>query len=67
MDGLDGGHGQSSQLANFWKIAKMALFNPWIFFSQVSSFEVLWRCHQVTLSKKCLRLRPSAKTEDKKG
>ena len=22
------GHGQSSQLADFWKIAKMALFNP---------------------------------------
>ena len=22
------GHGQSSQLANFWKIAKLALFNP---------------------------------------
>ena len=28
------GHGQSSQSANFWKIAKMALFNPCIISKQ---------------------------------
>ena len=36
------GHGQSSQSDNFWKIAKMALFNPCMkfdFFSQMTSFD----------------------------
>ena len=32
----------------------------------MTSFEALWKYYQVTLSKKCLRLRPSAKTADKK-
>ena len=32
---------------------------------QITSFEVLWKCQQVTLSKNCLRLCPSAKTADK--
>ena len=31
------------------------------------SFEVHWKCHQVALSKKCLRPCPSAKTSDKNG
>ena len=48
----------------FWKIAKMALFYPWmnfeIFVGQITSFEVLWKCHFVILSKMCLRLRPCA-------
>ena len=35
--------------------------------SSLTSFQVLWKCHQVILSKKCLRLHPSAKTEDKSG
>ena len=30
-----------------------------------TSFEVLWKCHQVTLFKKCLS--PSAKIADKSG
>ena len=36
-------HGHSSQSADIWKIAKMALFNPCMkfdFFSQINSFEV---------------------------
>ena len=46
-----------------WKIAKMALFNPCMEFEkilgQMTSFEVLLKCHSLTLSKKCLRLRPA--------
>ena len=57
------GHGQSSQLADFSKIAKMALFNPCMEFDflggQMTSFEVLLKCHSLTLSKKCFRLRPA--------
>jgi len=45
----------------FWKIAKVALFYPCIefenFLGQMTSFEVLCKCHCLTLSKKCLRLR----------
>ena len=44
------------------KIAKMALFNPCMefknFLGQMTSFEVLRKCHFVILSKMCLRLRP---------
>ena len=58
------GHGQSSQSADFWKIAKMALFNPCIefktFLGPMTSFEVLWKCHQVILSKTCFRSRVCA-------
>jgi hypothetical protein len=43
-----------------WKIAKMALFDLAmdfdIFFGQMTSFEVLLKCHSLTLSKKYLRL-----------
>ena len=39
----------------FWKIAKTALFNPCMKFKktlgQITSFKVLWKCHQVTLPK----------------
>ena len=39
------GDGQSSQSADFWKFAKMALFNPCkkfeIFLGQMTSFEVV--------------------------
>jgi len=46
-----------------WKIAKMALFDPCMefefFLGQMTSFEVLLKCHSLTLSKKCLRLRPA--------
>ena len=46
-----------------WKIAKMALFDPCmkfeIFGGQMTSFELLLKCHFLTLSKKCLRLRPA--------
>ena len=46
------------------KTAKMALFYQWmkfeIFLGQMTSFEVLWICHFVILSKICLRLYPSA-------
>ena len=46
-----------------WKIAKMALFDPCmefeIFLGQMTSFEVLLKCHSLTLSKKCLRLHPA--------
>ena len=46
-----------------WKIAKMALFDLCMefenFLGQMTSFEVLWKCHFLTLSKKCLRLRPA--------
>ena len=46
------------------KIAKMALFNPCMefkfFLGQMTSFEVLRKCHFVILSKICLRLRPCA-------
>jgi len=48
----------------FWKIAKMALFNPCMKFEkilgQMPLFEVLKKCHLGTLSKISLRLRPSA-------
>ena len=46
-----------------WKIAKMALFDPCmefeIFLGQMTSFEVLLKCHALTLSQKFLRLRPA--------
>ena len=46
-----------------WKIAKMALFDPCmefeIFLGQMTSFEVLEKCHFMILSKMCLRLRPA--------
>ena len=40
------------------------LTNAWnlkfeIFWGQMTSFEVLLKCHSLTLSKKCLRLRPA--------
>ena len=51
----------------FWKIAKMALFDPCMEFKkilcQMKSFEMLWKYHCLTLLKTCLRLiqlRPSA-------
>jgi hypothetical protein len=41
----------------------MALFDPCMefvnFLGQRTSFEVLLKCHSLTLSKKCLRLRPA--------
>ena len=50
------GHGHPSR---FWKIAKMALFYPWLEFKkildQITAFEVLWKCHIVILSKLCLK------------
>jgi hypothetical protein len=50
------GHGHPGP---FWKVAKMALFNPCmkfeIFLCQITSFELLWKCHFVTLSKICIR------------
>ena len=46
-----------------WKIAKLALFDPCMefenFLGQMTLFEVLLMCHSLTLSKKCLRLRPA--------
>ena len=46
------------------KNAKMALFNPYTdfknFLGQMTSIEVLRKCHFVILSKICLRLRPCA-------
>ena len=43
------GYGQSSQYANFWKIAKMALFNQSMkfnfFLGQMTSFEVIKNTH----------------------
>ena len=46
-----------------WKIARMALFDPCIefenFLNQITSFEVLLKCHSLTSSRKCLRLRPA--------
>ena len=46
-----------------WKIAKMALFDLCmefeIFLGQMTSFEVLLKCHSLTLSKRCLRLHPA--------
>ena len=52
------GHGQSSQSANFWKIAKMTLFNPCM------KFEFFWtkwlHLNWQTLFIKCLWLCPSA-------
>ena len=46
-----------------WKIAKMALFDLCmdfeIFLGLMTSFEVVLKCHSLTLSKKCLRLRPA--------
>ena len=50
---IDVNFNQCMQFKNFW--------------GQITSFEVFWKCHKVTLSKKCLRLRPSAKTADKSG
>ena len=48
----------------FWKIAKMALFYPCMkiknVLGQMPLFEVLRKCHLVTLSKICLQLRPCA-------
>ena len=48
----------------FWKIAKMGLFYLCMKIKkklgQMPLFEVLWKCHSVTLSKICLSLRPSA-------
>ena len=53
-------HGHPSPV---WKIAKMALFDPCMefenFWGQMTSFEVLLKCHSLTLSKKCLRLQPA--------
>ena len=47
------GHGHPGPV---WKIAKMALFDACIefeiFLGQMTSFEVLWKCH-------CLRLHPA--------
>jgi hypothetical protein len=41
----------------------MALFDPCmefdIFLGQMTSFEVLSKCHSLTISKKCLRLCPA--------
>ena len=48
------GHGHPSPQ----KIAKMALLNPCM--KLISLFDVLRKCRFVTLSKICLRLRPSA-------
>ena len=60
MDALTG-HGHPGP---FKKIAKMALFNPFMkfenFLDQMPLFEVLRKCHLGTLSKICLRLCPSA-------
>ena len=58
-------HGHLSQ---FWKIAKITLFYPceiWLFLDQMTSFEVLWKCQFVILSKKYLRLCPCAIHVDK--
>ena len=44
------------------KTAKMALFDPCMefdFLGQMTSYEVLLKCHSLTLSKKCLRLCPA--------
>ena len=50
--------------SEFSKIAKMALFYPCMqiknFLGQMPLFEVLRKCHLVTLFKICLRLRPCA-------
>ena len=50
--------------SEFSKIAKMALFYPCMkikkFLGQMPLFEVLRKCHLVTLSKICLWLRPCA-------
>ena len=47
----------------FLQITKMALLVPCMefkfFLGQMTSFEVLSKCHSLTLSKKCLRLRPA--------
>ena len=54
------GHGYPGP---FKEITKMALFNPCmkfeIFLGQMTLFEVLLKCHSLTLSKKCLRLHPA--------
>ena len=62
-----GGNGGQANPANqpiSGKIANMALFNPCMefknFLGQMTSFEVLRKCHFVILSKICLRLRPCA-------
>ena len=61
-------HGHPGHPGPVWKIAKMALFDPCmefeIFLDQMTSFEVLLKCHSLTLSKKCLRHRPSAYLRD---
>ena len=45
------------------KIAKMALFDLCMefenFLGQMTSFEMLLKCHSLTFSKKCLRVRPA--------
>ena len=50
--------------SEFSKIAKTALFYPCMkiknFLGQMTFFEVLRKCHLVTLSKMCLWLRPCA-------
>ena len=50
-------------LGPVWKNSKMALFDPCMeikfFFGPNDKFEVLLKCHFLTLSKKCLRLRPA--------
>ena len=50
-------------------MAKMGLFDPFMefenFLGQMISFEVLLKCHSLTLSKKCLSLRPCAYLRDK--
>ena len=42
------------QNGTFW-----SMHGIWIFLGQMTSFEVLLKCHSLTLSKKCLRLRPA--------
>ena len=65
MEGYTNRAGQSRPIQPIsGKIAKMALFNQCmefkIFLGQMTSFEVLRKCHFVILSKMCLRLRPCA-------
>ena len=45
---------KSCQNGTFW-----SMHGIWIFFGQMTLFEVLLKCHSLTLSKKCLRLRPA--------
>ena len=57
-----------SHTGPLYKIVEMALFNPCmkseLLGGQMRSFEVLWKCHSVILSKICLRFHPSV---DKSG